>query len=152
MALSGKLIAYVDISKTGDVFHDLFRHNPHEMVAIAPEKVHDCELHEGERGVVGSVISWHYTEGAKKKISKQIIESVNEENHTIVFKLIGGELVDEQYKSFRITLHVEPKGDGQVAVWTFEFEKPDTSVPYPTSLMDFLCNLIKDLDAHNKAK
>ncbi|KAM0003264.1 putative Bet v I/Major latex protein [Helianthus debilis subsp. tardiflorus] len=63
MALSGKLIGYVEISKTGDVFHDLFRHSPHKMVAATPDKVHDCELHEGERGAVGSVITWHYTHG-----------------------------------------------------------------------------------------
>ncbi|MFS8028768.1 putative Bet v I/Major latex protein [Helianthus anomalus] len=153
MALSGKLIGYVEISKTGDVFHDLLRHKPHEMVTIAPDKVHDCELHEGERGAVGSVITWHYTtHDGKRKTSKQIIESVNEENHTIVLKVIGGELVDGQYKSFTNTFHVEPKGDGKVATWTFEFEKVDTSVPYPTIEMDYLCNLIKDLDAHNGAK
>ncbi|KAJ0430804.1 putative Bet v I/Major latex protein [Helianthus annuus] len=120
MALSGKLIGYVEISKTGDVFHDLYRHNPHKIVKITPHKVHDCELHEGDRGVVGSIISWHYT-------------------HEL------GEL----YKSFTIIFHVEPKGDGQKFTWTFEFEKPDTSVPYPTSMMDYLCNLVKDLDAHN---
>ena len=87
----------------------------------------------------------------KKKFSKQIIEAVDEENHTIVFKVIGGELVDELYKSFTIIFHVEPKGDGKVATWTFEFEKPDTNVPYPTSLMDYLCNLVKDLDAHSSS-
>ncbi|KAI3744388.1 hypothetical protein L1987_57468 [Smallanthus sonchifolius] len=151
MALSGKLIGYVKISKSGDVFHNLFRHKPHEMIAIAPEKVHDCVLHEGERGAVGSVISWHYTEGGKRKISKQIIESVNEENQMLVLKVIAGELV-ELYKSFKLIMHVEPKGDGEVVTWTFEFEKPDTSVPYPTSLMDYLCSVVKDLDAHNKAK
>ncbi|KAK1425706.1 hypothetical protein QVD17_21061 [Tagetes erecta] len=151
MALSGKLIGYVDISKGGDVFHDLFRHKPHEIVAAVPHKVHDCELHEGERGDVGSVISWHYTHEGKKKIAKEIIESVDEKNHMAVFKVIGGDLVDE-YKSFKITLHVEPKGDGQVAIWTFEFEKPDTSVPYPTSFMDYLCDLVKDLDAHSNGK
>ncbi|KAI3744383.1 hypothetical protein L1987_57462 [Smallanthus sonchifolius] len=118
MALSGKLIGYVEISKRGDVFHDLLRHKPHEMVAKVPEKVHDCELHEGERGAVGSIITWHFTHEGKKKISKQIIESVNEENHTIVFKVIGGELVDKLYKSFKHTFHVEPKGDGQVATWS----------------------------------
>ncbi|KAM0047614.1 putative Bet v I/Major latex protein [Helianthus debilis subsp. tardiflorus] len=152
MALSGKLIGNVEISKSGDVFHDILRYKPHEVVAASPDKVHDCELHDGERGVTGSVISWHFTHEGKKKFSKQIIESVNEENHMIVFKVIGGELVDELYKSFVITWHVEPKGDGQVATWTFEFEKPDTSVPYPTSMMDYLCNLVKELDAHNNAK
>ncbi|GJZ22884.1 MLP-like protein 43 [Tanacetum coccineum] len=117
MALSGKLIGYVEISKTGDVFHDLFRHKPHEMVAITPDKVHDCELHEGERG------------DGKKEFSKQINEAVDE-----------GKAPDLCFK-----------GDGKVATWTFEFEKPDTSVPYPTSLMDYLCNLVKDLDAHNSS-
>ncbi|KAI3796127.1 hypothetical protein L1987_38791 [Smallanthus sonchifolius] len=152
MALSGKLIGYVEISKNGDVFHDLLRHKPHEMVEMVPDQVHDCELHEGERGAVGSVITWHYTHEGKKKFSKQIIESVNEENHTIRFKVIGGELVDELYKSFKHSFHVEPKGDRQVATWTFEFERPDTSVPWPTSVMDYLCNLVKDLDAHNNTK
>ncbi|XP_076912415.1 kirola-like [Bidens hawaiensis] len=144
MALSGKLIGYVEISKSGDVFHDLIRHKPHDLVAIVPDKVHDCELHEGERGAVGSVITWHYTHDGKRKFMKEIIESVNEENHMIVFKVIGGEL-DELYKSFTIIFHVEPKGDGQLATWTFEFERPDTSVPYPTSFMDYLCNIIKVL-------
>ncbi|KAJ0646677.1 putative Bet v I/Major latex protein [Helianthus annuus] len=151
MALLGKLIGYVEISKSGDIFHDIIRHNPHEMVAIAPEKVHDCELHEGERGVVGSVVSWHFTYDGKKEISKQIIESVNEENHTVSFKVIGGELVDKLYKSFRITFHVEPKGDVQVGTVTLDFEKRDTGVPYPTSFMDLLCSLVKDMDARNKA-
>lgn len=85
----------------------------------------------------------------KKKTCKQIIESVDETKHMAVYKVIGGELVDELYKSFTIILHVEPKGEGQVATWTFEFERPDTSVPYPTSMMDYLCDLVKDLDAHN---
>ncbi|KAI3744386.1 hypothetical protein L1987_57466 [Smallanthus sonchifolius] len=149
MVLSGKLIGYVEISKSSDVFHDILRHKPHEMVAKVPKKVHDCEQHEGESGAVGSVLTWHFTHEGKKKISKQIIESVNEENHTIVFKVIGGELVDELYKSFKHTFHVEPKGDGQVATWTLEFERPGTSVPYPTSVMDYVCNIVKDLDAHN---
>ncbi|XP_076940695.1 MLP-like protein 43 isoform X1 [Bidens hawaiensis] len=152
MALSGKLIAYVEISKGGDVFHDFIRHKPHELVAISPDKVHDCELHEGERGAVGSVFTWHYAHEGKKQTSKQIIESVNEENHTIVLKVIGGVLVDGIYKSFTNTFHVEPKGDKQVATWTFEFEKLDTRVPYPTAEMDYLCNLIKHLDAHNGTK
>lgn len=50
------------------------------------------------------------------------------------------------YKAFTIIFHVEPKHDKQVATWTFEFEKPNTSVPYPTSMMDLLRSVIKDID------
>ncbi|KAI7745222.1 hypothetical protein M8C21_029910 [Ambrosia artemisiifolia] len=152
MALSGKLIGYVEISNNADVFHDFFRRKPHEMAAIVPDKIHDCELHEGERGAVGSVICWQYTHDGKKKATKEIIESVNEENHTIVFNVIEGDLIDGLYKSFKIIWHVEPKGHEQLAIWTFEFEKLDTSVPYPTSFMDYLCNLVKDLDGHKTNK
>ena len=84
----------------------------------------------------------------KKKSLKQIIESVNEENHMTVYKCIEGDLMEE-YKSFTIILHVETKGDKELATWTFEFERPDLSVPYPTSMMEYLCNLVKDLDAHS---
>ncbi|KAL4586709.1 hypothetical protein LXL04_011351 [Taraxacum kok-saghyz] len=148
MALSGKIIGYVEIKKPGKVFHDLFRYNPHNIVSATPDRVHDCELYEGDRGAVGSNLCWHYTHDGKKRTCKQIIESVNEENHMTVYKCIEGDLMEE-YKSFTIILHVEKKGDKELATWTFEFERPDLSVPYPTSLMDYLCTLVKDLDAHS---
>ncbi|KAL7597907.1 hypothetical protein Lser_V15G26316 [Lactuca serriola] len=151
MALSGKLIGHVDVSKKGEICH-LFRNNPYEIAIISPDKVQGCDLIDGDRGDVGSVICWHYTHEGKKKISKQIIEAADEDNHMIVFKVIGGDLVDELYKTFTIILNVDKKGDKVVATWTFEFEKPDTSVPYPTSLMDYLCDLVKDLDTHSTTK
>ncbi|KAJ9543515.1 hypothetical protein OSB04_023222 [Centaurea solstitialis] len=91
------------------------------------------------------------TINGKKKFSKQIIEAVDETNHQIVFKLIGGELV-EIYKTFTITFHVEPKGRKQLATWTFDFEKPNTNVPYPTAMMDYLCEMLADMDVHLNGK
>ncbi|KAJ0646676.1 putative Bet v I/Major latex protein [Helianthus annuus] len=124
-------ISKMEISKSGDIFHDILRHKPHEVIVASPDKVHDCELHEGERGVTGSVISWHFTHGTGKgKFSKQIIESVNEENHMIVFKVIEGELVDELYKCFVITWHVEPKGDNYIwRCWVTERLPPPLFKP-----------------------
>ncbi|PWA44378.1 bet v I/Major latex protein, START-like domain protein [Artemisia annua] len=119
MALSGKLIGYVDISSGGDVFHDVLRHKSHELASILHDMVHD---------------------GEKKKI-KQIIEAVDEKKHLEVIKAIGGYLLEDLYKSFTSTFHVEPKGDGKLAIWTFEFEKQNANVPNPTSLMDFVCNV-----------
>ncbi|GJT64364.1 MLP-like protein 43 [Tanacetum coccineum] len=142
MALAGKLIGYVEISKTGDVFHDLFRHSPHKMVAMTPDKVHDCELHEGERGAVGSVITWHYTHGCAMLLcilSSSLFEraaaffqnnlrALEGEKRNIArsywisrlrlstwrVQVHRGELVDELLKSFYlIILHVEQKGEGQ---------------------------------------
>ncbi|XP_024989873.1 MLP-like protein 34 [Cynara cardunculus var. scolymus] len=149
MALSGKLIGHVEISSGGKVLHDLLRHEPNNLSSICPEKVHGCDLISGERGAVGSIILWHYTHDGKRKTAKEIIEAVDETNHTVVFKVIEGEIVEEIYTAFKLSFHVEPKQNGkQLGIWTFEFEKPNVSVPYPTSLMDYLCDLIKDMDDH----
>ena len=89
----------------------------------------------------------------KRKTATEIIEAVDETNHTIVFKVIGGEVVEEIYTAFKLTFHVEPTQDGkQLGTCTFEFERPNVNVPYPTSLMDYLCGLIKDMDDHASTK
>ncbi|KAL4587507.1 hypothetical protein LXL04_000378 [Taraxacum kok-saghyz] len=117
MALSGKLIGYVEISKKRDVCHDLFRHNPNNIAIMSPDKVHACELVDGDRGAVGSLVHWHYTHEGKKKVDKAIIEAVNEENHMIVFNVIeGSDVKDGLYKTFKVILHNEKKGDAQVII------------------------------------
>ncbi|KAL7599827.1 kirola [Lactuca sativa] len=146
MALSGKLICSLDISKKGDVFLDIFRYNPHEFSAICPHKVHACELIEGDRGAVGSLVHWHYTHEGKKKIDKAVIEAVDEEKQKIVFDVIGGDLVEDKYKTMKVIFHTEKKGDAQVLTVTLEFEKLNTTVPYPTSFMDWFCSVLKDID------
>ncbi|KAI3499992.1 hypothetical protein L1887_35807 [Cichorium endivia] len=148
MALSGKLIGYVEITSGGDVFHDFLRHKPHEVASIFPDKVHGCDLVEGQRGDVGSTVCWNFTLDGEKKSSKQIIEAVDEEKHMIVLKVVEGFPLEGLYKSFTATFHVEPKGDGKLATWTFEYEKLNAGVPYPTALMDFVCTVTKDLDVH----
>ncbi|XP_024987465.1 kirola-like [Cynara cardunculus var. scolymus] len=149
MALIGKLIMHQDISSRGDLFHDLIRHRPNDIATISPDKLHGCDILEGERGAVGSIICWDYTQDGEKKCTKQIIEEVDETNHMIALKVIEGDLLGDLYKSFKVIFHVEPKGDGELAIWTLEFEKLNTCVPYPTSFMDYLLHLAIDMDAHN---
>ena len=80
-----------------------------------------------------------------------IIEAVDEEKHMIVFKVVDGFPL-ETYKSLTISFHVEPKGDRKFATWTFEFEKLNASVPYPTASLDFNITGIKELDVHFSKK
>ncbi|KVH97670.1 hypothetical protein Ccrd_000228, partial [Cynara cardunculus var. scolymus] len=123
MALIGKLMMQIEISSHGDIFHDLLRHRPNDLASITPAKVHGCDILDGQLGAVGSVISWNYTHG---------------------------DLVEDLYKSFTNIFHVEPHADGrQLATWTFEFEKLNASVPYPTVFMDYIMELIMEIDAHH---
>ena len=60
----------------------------------------------------------------------------------IVFNVIeGSDLKDGLYKTFKVILHTEKKGDAQVITLTLEFEKLDVSVPWPTSFMDWFGQL-----------
>ncbi|KAJ9563787.1 hypothetical protein OSB04_008947 [Centaurea solstitialis] len=151
MGLKGKLIMSLDISSHGDIFHDIFKHRPDEFASVSPDKIHGCDI-DGQRGVVGSVLCWNYTVDGKKQTAKEVVEELDEKNHKIVMKVIEGDLLGDLYKSFKLIFHVEPKGDGQLAVWTLEFEKLNKNVPYPTAFMDFLLDVTRDMDAHKTSQ
>ncbi|KAL8224398.1 hypothetical protein R6Q57_019873 [Mikania cordata] len=152
MALSGKLTGNVEISAGGKVLHDLLRHTPNDISSICPHKVHACDLQSGGKIDVGSTIVWHFTHDGKKKSSTELIEEIDEANHRVVKKLIAGDIIEGQYKSLTLTFHAEQKDGKQWGIWTMEFEKLNTSVPYPTSFMDYLCDIIKDMDDHSSSK
>ncbi|KAF5777274.1 putative Bet v I/Major latex protein [Helianthus annuus] len=108
-------------------------------INLCPNKVYACNLLSGSIGAVGSIIVWHFTHDGKKQIATQVIEEIDETNNKIVFKVIEGEIVEKIYKAFKITFSYEQKNGKQWGIWTMEFERPDTNVPYPTSFMDYLC-------------
>lgn len=79
--------------------------------------------------------------------AKEIIEAVDDEAHKIVFKVIEGEIL-EVYSAVTLTIHIEDKGDKQLAIWTMDFKKVNASIPDPTPYLDLLCACTQDMDAH----
>ncbi|CAL5338932.1 unnamed protein product [Camellia sinensis] len=167
MGLTGKLVRQVEIKSDGDAFHELFRDKPHHVSTMSPGNIHGVDLHEGDWGHVGSVISWNYTHGmkvigdmlalsslgtilmyGKKKVIKDVIEAIDEENKSVTFKVIGGD-VTELYRTFKITVHVDTKGENNLVTWTFEYEKKSEDVEDPNTLMDFAINVSKDIESHH---
>ncbi|KAL2901826.1 MLP-like protein 31 [Bienertia sinuspersici] len=134
MGVLGKMEVEVDIKSSGDVFHELFGSKPHHVSNITPDKVHGCNVHEGEFGQPGSVVAWDYT--------------IDEENKLLRFKHIEGSLLEE-YKSFISTIHVINKGEISAVKWTMDFEKLDDYGPYPTKIMDFVIGVTRDIEAHH---
>lgn len=63
MGLHGKLVAAIEFKAGGDVFHELFKHNPQHLSSASPVKVQGCDLIEGQFGQVGAIICWRYTHG-----------------------------------------------------------------------------------------
>ncbi|CAI0422526.1 unnamed protein product [Linum tenue] len=43
--------------------HDIFSGRPHHVSGMAPTKIKNCALHEGEFGKKGSIVIWDYVHG-----------------------------------------------------------------------------------------
>ncbi|XP_016486069.1 kirola [Nicotiana tabacum] len=147
MGLRGKLIAKTEVKCGGELFHDHFSSKPHHIPNISPDKVHNFDIHEGELGTVGSVVSWKFTLDGKERVLKQIIDAIDEEKQKITFKFIEGDLL-EMYKAFSATLAAE----GKWIEWTFEYEKQNEDIPEPLTLLGLAIDLIKDIDSHHHNK
>lgn len=63
MGIAGKLSAQIRVKCGGDVFHQLYKHKPHEVSKICSNLVQGCDLHQGSWGEVGAVICWNYMIG-----------------------------------------------------------------------------------------
>ncbi|KAL3830782.1 hypothetical protein ACJIZ3_019584 [Penstemon smallii] len=148
MGLIGKLVEKIEIKSDGDVFHEIFKERPHQISGMSPQKIQNCDLHEGEWGAVGSVIFWNYTHDGKERVAKNIIEAVDEEKKSITFKVVEGDLM-ELYKAIKLTVHVDTNGDDNIVTWTIEYEKLNEDIPDPNTLIQFCINLTKDIENHH---
>ena len=73
-------------------------------------------------------------------MAKQIIQDINEEKKSIVFKMIEGDLM-ELYKTFTIIYHVDVLGDKESLItWTLDYEKLKEDTPHPGTLLRPLCS------------
>jgi hypothetical protein len=75
------------------------------------------------------------------------VESIDEENKSITYKVIDGEIA-KNYKVFKSTAQVTPKGNGCLVKWTIEYEKAYEDVPTPNKYNDFTANMSKAVEAY----
>ncbi|XP_015087314.1 kirola-like [Solanum pennellii] len=148
MSLKSVLCAKIEMKANKDVFHDVFTNKPHHISTMCPLHVQGCELLEGVFGTVGSKICWRYTLEGKEKISRQVIECIDEEKKVITFKEFEGDLVNT-YDNWQATLHIETKGEIDLVSWTMEYERPNENVPELINLLDFIIGMTKAVDDHH---
>ncbi|KAL9272706.1 MLP-like protein [Drosera capensis] len=146
--LTGRVVADYELRSSGDLFHDMFSTKPHHISNVSPQHIQGCDLHQGEFGVPGSVIFWNYTLDGKACVAKEIVEAIDVENKSITFNVIEGDLTKE-YKTFKVTIDIVPKGDIDVVKWTIDYEKLKESVPEPIKILEFAINITKDIEAHH---
>ncbi|GMI87639.1 MLP-like protein 31 [Hibiscus trionum] len=122
---TGKLEFDVEIDATPEQLHHMWAHRPHPR---APHQLRESSRMRSTRRRV-----------REAKTAKQVVEEIDDENKSIRFKILEGDLMEE-YKSFVITLQTLPKkeGKGCIAHWTLEYE----------SLRQFFIELTGDMGAH----
>ncbi|XP_071691880.1 kirola-like [Rutidosis leptorrhynchoides] len=149
MALSGIQTKQITIKSDGDLFHELLRYRPHQLVDISPEYIKGVNLNDGhEWGTVGSILTWTYLHEGKQKVAKETLEAIDEDKKSVCYNVIGGDIL-EAYKTFMTTVDVDTNGEENVVTWTFHYEKLNGSVPNPDSLMDFALSVTKDIETHH---
>ncbi|KAE8705454.1 MLP-like protein 28 [Hibiscus syriacus] len=147
--MTSKLETDVEIKATPEQFHDMFTNKPHHVHHTCYDKIQGCDLHEGEWGKVGTIVSWSYVHDGKAKKAKEVIEAVDPDKNLITFRVIEGDLMEE-YKTFLLTIQVSPKseGSGSVVHWTLEYEKLHDGIDHPETLLEFVKDVSKDIDTH----
>ncbi|KAL2929159.1 MLP-like protein 43 [Bienertia sinuspersici] len=151
MSLKRKLEGEIEIREgASDAFHDIYKSKPHHISNASPHILQSCELHRGEFGTPGAILTWNYTLGdGKARVCKTEIEKVDGENRLMRQKLIEGDLMDD-YKSLVFICHVVPKDkETSIVKWILEYEKVHAGAPEPSALMDCLLALAKDIDDHH---
>ncbi|EOY00998.1 Polyketide cyclase/dehydrase and lipid transport superfamily protein, putative [Theobroma cacao] len=99
--------------------------------------------------VLGSTLSsiiFESTEG-KVEIFKEKI-TVDEANKSVTLVALEGHVMEE-FKSYKIVFGVTPMSDqSSVVKITLDYEKLNENIPDPNKYLQFLMNVIKDIDAH----
>ncbi|KAJ9708434.1 hypothetical protein PVL29_000463 [Vitis rotundifolia] len=120
----------------------------HHLPNICSDKIHKIEVHEGDWETQGSVQHWSFTVGGNSESIKETVESIDEENRSITFKVLDGEVLKD-YKSYKVTTQAIPKGEGCLVIWTIEYEKKvNEDVPDPHAYLEFAVNITKDIEGH----
>ncbi|XP_017970708.1 PREDICTED: MLP-like protein 328 [Theobroma cacao] len=147
MALTGKLEADVELKAPADKFFNIIRSETHQIPNAASDKVHNVEVHEGDWEADGSVKLWKYTVEGKDEIFKEKI-TVDEANKSVTLVALEAHVMEE-FKSYKIVFGVTPMSDqSSVVKITLDYEKLNENIPDPNQYLQFLMNVIKDIDAH----
>ncbi|XP_059446617.1 MLP-like protein 28 [Corylus avellana] len=66
---------------------------------------------------------------------------------SLTFTALEGDLL-AHYKSYKATVKITPKPEGCLVKVTVDYEKLNEDVPAPDKYLDFVVNVVKDIDAH----
>ncbi|XP_022775863.1 MLP-like protein 28 [Durio zibethinus] len=146
MAQIRKMDFQVEIKSSADKFYDVFRNKVQLMPKMSNHVITDVKLLQGDWDCQGAVRLWSYVVEGKPETAKEILETVDDKNMTLVFKAVEGEIMNS-YKSWKTILNVTPMCERGLVKWTLEFEQQNEDIPDPVKYAVFLTIWTKNIDA-----
>lgn len=84
-------------------------------------------------------------------VEKHRVEAIDEEEKQVTYKVVEGDLLKD-FKIFVVNVHVDTSGVDNIVTWSFDYEKVDETVKDPTTYLDFVLRLTKDIETHHLPK
>ncbi|CAJ1978286.1 unnamed protein product [Sphenostylis stenocarpa] len=148
MSLAGKISIEIGVRATAAKWFNLFSTQLHHVQNIT-DRVHKTKLHHGDDWHHSeSIKHWTYVIDGKVTTCHESIESIDEENKRVTFKIYGEE-IDHQFNLFKVILHVVDKEHGGAVVkWVVEYERVAEEVHPPYGYIEYFHKCTVDIDAH----
>ncbi|RDX87727.1 MLP-like protein 43, partial [Mucuna pruriens] len=143
-----KISIEIGVHATAAKWFNLFATQLHDVQNIT-DRVHETKLHHGD--------DWHHTESIKHWTSTidgkvttylESIESIDESNKRITYKIFGRE-IDEQYKVFKVIFEgIDKDHGGAIIKWSIEYEGNNEEVDPPYAFIQYIYKGSRDVDGH----
>ncbi|KAL2347444.1 hypothetical protein Fmac_001444 [Flemingia macrophylla] len=148
MSLVGKISTEIGVHATAEKWFNLFATQLHHVQNLT-DRVHRTELHRGDDWHHNeSIKNWTYIIDGKVTTCKEKVESVDEQNKTINYKLFDGD-IDNQFKDFKLIFQaIDTDHGGAVIKWSIEYEKIGEEVDPPYGYIEYVHKCTKDIDGH----
>ncbi|KAJ7942973.1 MLP-like protein 28 [Quillaja saponaria] len=132
MALQGKVETEVEIKIPDDKFYNIWSKQAHHVPTASPNNVEAVHVHE---------------DGSPEVIKEKAF--LNDEDKSVTLIGFEGDAMQE-YKIWKVVFHANPKGEGSSLVKvSIEYEKIKEEIPTPNNYLNFMVNVIKDIEAHH---
>ncbi|KAJ7942977.1 MLP-like protein 28 [Quillaja saponaria] len=148
MALQGKVETEVEIKVPADKFYNIWSKQAHHASTASPNNIQTVHVHEGDWEQEGSIKVWNYNLDGSPGVFKEKVV-LKDEDKSVTFIGLEGDVMQE-YKTWKVVFHANPKGEGSSLVKvSIEYEKIKEEIPTPNNYLNFMVNVIKDIEAHH---
>ncbi|KAG2372481.1 MLP-like protein [Vigna angularis] len=142
-----KLETKVSMKASAEKFYDILCNKTHQLPTISSQNLLSVQIHKGQWGTQGSIISWNYLHEGKVSVVKEMLEDIDKEKKKISFRVIEEELL-KHYKSFKIMIQVTPKEKGSTLHCVFEYQKQRHQIPDPHAILQITLQINNKINAY----